>query len=98
MSMKVGYVGKNSSIIQVNFHLYLDNKCDKETVLLPIIPTLNYSKIRAGVTQRNTPPYKMTPRVILLRRGMTRVIILRRKMTPDRRKRTPSSSSRMTPS
>ena len=54
----------------------------------------------AGVTQRNDPPppYKMTPRVILLRRGMTRVIILRRKMTPDRRKRTPSSCSRMTPS
>ena len=48
MSMKVGYVDKNSSIKQVNFHLYQDNKCDKETVLLPIIPTLNYSKIRAG--------------------------------------------------
>ena len=46
--MKVGYVDKNSSIKQVNFHLYQDNKCDKETVLLPIIPTLNYSKIRAG--------------------------------------------------
>ena len=51
MSMKVGYVGKNSSIKQVNFHLYQDNKCDKEIVLLPVIPTLNYSKIRAG---RNT--------------------------------------------
>ena len=56
------------------------------------------AKFKAGVTQRNDPPYKMTPRVILLRRGMTRVIILRRKMTPDRRKRTPSSCSRMTPS
>ena len=44
--MNVGYVGKNSSIKY--FHPYQDNKCDKETVLLPIIPTLNYSKIRAG--------------------------------------------------
>ena len=49
----------------------------------------------AGVMQENDPPL---PWVISLLRGMTRIIILRREMTTDRRYRTPPSSSRMTPS
>ena len=46
--------------------------------------------------QRNDPPLQNDPWVISLRREMTRVIILRREITPDRRERPPSSCSRMT--
>ena len=46
------------------------------------------SCLYACVMQRNDPPLQNDQWVISPRKGMTRVIILRREITPDRRERT----------
>ena len=49
----------------------------------------SFPYLSAGVMQKNDSTLQNDPWVISLRRGLTRVIILRREMTPECRERTP---------